>query len=166
MDKQWEYLMWNWSWSVSSTCNMQVFPSASQKTALSPHILVQISPHGPALPCSHPINQIPCLINRQGWISILPPPPPWVPLQRPPRGVSEGCPTGVTQFGAQNRSCIPKQGAKGMVTHESHGAFVRALSPPLPRGSCFITPFGKLSERPGVENRRHNSVFPGTMTGR
>lgn len=39
------------------------------------------------------------------------------PTAKTPRGVSEGCPTGVTQFGAQNRSCLPKQGAKGMVTH-------------------------------------------------
>lgn len=31
MDKHWEYLMWNWPWGASSACNMQIFPTASQK---------------------------------------------------------------------------------------------------------------------------------------
>lgn len=90
MDKYWECLLWNCSWRGSSACNMQIFPTASQKNALNPHILVQIFPHSPALPCSCLINQIPRLRNRQGWNSILLPPPTWVPLQRPPRGVSQG----------------------------------------------------------------------------
>lgn len=55
MDKHWEYLMWNWSWRVSSACNMQTFPTASQKNRTeSPHPCADL-PAQPstALPRSH-----------------------------------------------------------------------------------------------------------------